>query len=215
MVDINKLLFADGAETVTLTQAQLQALVSGEAPAAPAAPAAATVPPAAETAPAQPATDPARELAFLKAGIDTTTPVGALLLRTYDGELTAEAVKASAEPLGLVPSATSPVTAPEVDQTGVRTSLQHSGTVAPGQEPEVHPIIAAGMDARSMIDNGGSHIDAVAAYGNRVARAAMAGDARVLSRGNTGPGEPVPPVADRKGFESIREVATFRPRVMG
>jgi hypothetical protein len=212
MPDLSKLLFADGQETVTLTQAQVEALLAGQA--APTAPAAATVPPAAEPPAADPnAVDPARELAFLKAGVDTSTPTGALLLRAYDGELTADAVKAAAEPLGLIASSASPVTSAEVDQTAVRTGLQHNGTVSPGQEPEVHPIVAAAKDAAMVLERGGSYLDAVAAHVNRVSRAGMEGDTRVLSRGNAGPGEPVQPVADRKGFESIREVASFAPRV--
>lgn len=218
MVDVNKLLFADGQDTVTLTQAQLEALLAGQT-AAPTAPAAAIVPPAAEppapTGP--PAIDPAKELAFLKAGIDTAAPTAQLLLRAYDGELTPEAVKAAAEPYGLVAASTSPVTAGELDQTGVRSALQHSGTVAPGQEPEVHPIIAAAKDARAVLDRGGSHEDAVAAHINRVSRAAMEGDKRVLSS-SVGPGEAIGTpdggnIAARKGFETIREVAAFAPRV--
>lgn len=213
-------LFANG-DTVTLTQAQLEALVGAQAPAAPETPAAATVPPAAQEPPAPPATppvpaapaiDPARELAFLKAGVDVTTPVGSLLLRTYDGELTPEAVTAAATPLGLVRTG-SPVTPAEGDQTGVRTGLQHNATVPPGQEPDVHPIVAGFKDGLSVLDRGGSYIEAAAAHIARVNRAGMDGDSRVRSRGTAGPGDAVPPIDERKGFLTIREVAGLAPRV--
>lgn len=43
-----------------------------------------------------------RELAFIKAGIDTNNATAKLLLKTYDGELTMEAIKASGEEYGLI-----------------------------------------------------------------------------------------------------------------
>lgn len=45
-----------------------------------------------------------RELAFLKAGIDTSTGTGKLLAKSYEGELTVEAIKAQAEEYGLIPT---------------------------------------------------------------------------------------------------------------
>lgn len=43
-----------------------------------------------------------RELAFLKAGIDLDTPQGKLFAKAYDGDPTADAVKASALEYGLI-----------------------------------------------------------------------------------------------------------------
>ena len=43
-----------------------------------------------------------KELAFLKAGVDTDSPQGKLLAKAYDGELTADAVKAAAVEFGII-----------------------------------------------------------------------------------------------------------------
>lgn len=43
-----------------------------------------------------------RELNFIKAGIDTDSPQGKLLLKAYDGENSVDAIKAAAEEYGLI-----------------------------------------------------------------------------------------------------------------
>lgn len=48
-----------------------------------------------------------RELAFHRAGIDTTEGVGKLLAKTYDGDLDPEAISAYAKDYGIEPGATS------------------------------------------------------------------------------------------------------------
>ena len=45
-----------------------------------------------------------RELALLKSGIDVNSPTGKLFAKSYEGELTAEAIKAEAEQYGLIPT---------------------------------------------------------------------------------------------------------------
>jgi hypothetical protein len=50
-----------------------------------------------------------KELNFIKAGIDTSTPQGKLLLKAYDGENSLDAIKAAGEEYGLI--ATSQTTA--------------------------------------------------------------------------------------------------------
>jgi len=50
-----------------------------------------------------------RELNFIKAGIDTDSPQGKLLLKAYDGENSLDAIKAAGEEYGLI--ATSQTTA--------------------------------------------------------------------------------------------------------
>ena len=42
-----------------------------------------------------------RQIAFLQAGVDTSTKLGAMLMKTYDGELSSEAIKAEASDLGM------------------------------------------------------------------------------------------------------------------
>ena len=45
-----------------------------------------------------------RELALLKAGIDTNSPTGKLFVKAYDGEISVEAIKAAAGEYGLIPT---------------------------------------------------------------------------------------------------------------
>lgn len=51
-----------------------------------------------------------RELAFVKAGVDTDTKLGQLLLKTYEGDLTAEAIKAEALEIGAIKTEAPPTT---------------------------------------------------------------------------------------------------------
>ena len=81
-----------------------------------------------------------RKVAILEAGVNTTTPVGAMFLKSYDGELTTEAIKAAAAEVGLVegqptpePEPGSPGT-PEAQTQQVREGLSQ-GNVAPFEEP--------------------------------------------------------------------------------
>lgn len=45
-----------------------------------------------------------RELALLKSGVDVNSPTGKLFAKSYEGELTPEAIKAEAEQYGLIPT---------------------------------------------------------------------------------------------------------------
>ena len=57
-----------------------------------------------------------RELAFIKAGIDTSKPTAKLLLKTYEGELSVEAIKASGEEYGLIATSQTTQVADELNQ---------------------------------------------------------------------------------------------------
>lgn len=52
--------------------------------------------------------DAQRELALVKAGVDTTTPLGEFFARSYDGDLNADAVRAEAEKIGLLSAPAAP-----------------------------------------------------------------------------------------------------------
>jgi len=59
-----------------------------------------------------------RELAFIKAGIDTSTPMGSLFTRAYDGEIDADAIKAAAVKDGVIVEGDTPeAETPEVPST--------------------------------------------------------------------------------------------------
>lgn len=97
-----------------------------------------------------------RELAFAKAGIDTDTKAGKMLLRSYEGELTADAIKAEAEEIGLFkPQQTAPVTetatAEEREQTELRAGLAtgSAATATPDEDPQ-EAGLRAGFEAKKM-----------------------------------------------------------------
>jgi len=81
-----------------------------------------------------------RKVAILEAGVNTTSPVGAMFLKSYEGELTPEAIKAAAAEVGLVEGQPDPEPQPgepgtvEHEQQQVRQGLS-VGDVAPHEEP--------------------------------------------------------------------------------
>lgn len=78
-----------------------------------------------------------RELAFVKAGIDTDSKVGAMFVATYDGELTSEAILTAADGLDIVKGAAAPATPePPVQAAPTEAELRQALT---GSEPGVTP----------------------------------------------------------------------------
>ncbi|SVC91333.1 uncharacterized protein METZ01_LOCUS344187, partial [marine metagenome] len=63
-----------------------------------------------------------REMAFLKAGVDTDTKAGQLLYKAYDGDLETAAIQA--EWSELVPAAAAPPPAETVDATDTQVAEQ-------------------------------------------------------------------------------------------
>jgi hypothetical protein len=104
-----------------------------------------------------------RELAFVKAGVDTDSPLGKLLLKGYSGELTAEAIKAEAISVGAIaaPESTDPVITPEeAASTTERSDLANGADVTLDQDPD--PTNAAIQAARAHIDAGATEADGMA-----------------------------------------------------
>lgn len=77
-----------------------------------------------------------REIAFMKAGVDTDTPLGQLLFKGYDGELTKDAVVAFATQAGILkaPEAADPTKTPEAQQAATQQAQVNS--LAQGTAPE-------------------------------------------------------------------------------
>lgn len=137
-----------------------------------------------------------RELAMVKAGIDTDTRLGQMFLKTYEGPLDKEAVKAAAlevpglllEPASPPPptnadqgaSPPPPTPEPQVDpnMTDERDRL-HSGGDAPGQINE-DPILLGKKRAEEVLVRGGTEEDAMVANLRTLYEAAAEGDDRVI-----------------------------------
>lgn len=71
-----------------------------------------------------------RELLFLKAGIDTDKGGGKLLAKSYDGEMTIEAIKKAAEEYDIIPTSQQEEVASELNQLN-RNQAASSNSSAP------------------------------------------------------------------------------------
>lgn len=126
-----------------------------------------------------------REVAFLKAGVDTDSPIGKLLFKSYDGELDIEAIKGAAAEVGAIKAPETPPAAPdpglsaeEMEQTRLRNELaSNSGTPS---NPDVNPYDAA-FSAWDQAKREGVPMEQRAAAALApVFQAAARGDRRVL-----------------------------------
>jgi hypothetical protein len=125
-----------------------------------------------------------KELVFAKAGIDTDTKLGKMLLATYDGELTKEAIMAEAQDIGLLETSTkSPeLTKEEKDSTKERQTLS-SGANPPGENP-IHPKQEARDNADRVLKDGGKFEHAAGAYLSTLVQRHADGDERAARNAN-------------------------------
>ena len=126
-----------------------------------------------------------REMAFLKAGVDTDTKAGQLLYKAYDGELETEAIQA--EWSELVPGTAAPPPEPEtVDATATQVAEQRrelaGDSVPPGTQTE-SPYDAGHREFKAMMDAGRPKEDSAARFIHTVLEAAGGNspDQRVLT----------------------------------
>lgn len=126
-----------------------------------------------------------RELAFVKAGVDTSTKAGQLLFKAYDGDLSVDAIKAEAAELGLVQPAEE---APAAEQVEVSDEEREAANVSQETSRTSPADVPQGEDPRAVADQvaadilaaGGTREDAVAASISVLGTAAASGDNRVL-----------------------------------
>ena len=126
-----------------------------------------------------------REMAFLKAGVDTDTKAGQLLYKAYDGDLETAAIQA--EWAELVPAAAAPAPEPEtVDTTDTQVSQQRqdlAGDSVPPENQTESPYDAGHREFREMMDAGRPKEDSAARFIHTVLEAAGGADPdpRVIS----------------------------------
>ena len=128
-----------------------------------------------------------REMAFMKAGVDTDTKAGQLLFKAYDGELETELIQA--EWSELVPAAAAPPPEPEtVDATDTQVAEQRrelaGDSVPPGTQTE-SPYDAGHREFKEMMDAGRPKEDSAARFIHTVLEAAGGDspDQRVVQAG--------------------------------
>ena len=126
-----------------------------------------------------------REMAFMKAGVDTDSKAGQLLYKAYDGEL--ETALIQAEWQELVPAAASPPPEPEiVDATDTQVASQRRDLAEDAVPPESQtesPYDAGHREFKEMLDAGRPKEDSAARFVHTILEAAGGDkpDPRVLS----------------------------------
>ena len=124
-----------------------------------------------------------REMAFLKAGVDTDTKAGQLLYKAYDGELVTEAIQA--EWSELVPGAVTPPTE-TVDAIDTQVAQQRqelAGDAIPPENQTESPYDQGHREFTEMLNAGRAKEDAASRFIHTVLEAAGGDkpDPRVIS----------------------------------
>jgi len=128
-----------------------------------------------------------REMAFLKAGVDTDSKAGQLLFKAYDGDLEIDLIRAEAEELGILKDAVASEGISEADeaadrQVGRQRQNLVSDSVPPDEQIE-SPYDAGHREFREMIEAGRPKEDSAARFIDTVLQAAGGPnpDRRVIS----------------------------------
>jgi len=124
-----------------------------------------------------------REMAFLKAGVDTDSKVGQLLYKAYDGELDTESIQA--EWSELAPVAATPPSGPDTTDDA-RVSQQRQDLASDNIPPENQtesPYDAGHRQFQEMVADGRPKDDSAARFVHTVLEAAGGADPdpRVIS----------------------------------
>ena len=127
-----------------------------------------------------------REMAFLKAGVDTDSKAGQLLFKAYDGELDTESIQAEWQELAPTPS---PVVKPEqaqetVSEADTRVADQRQALAEDSVSVESttqSPYEQGFQEFKKAYDAGTPKEDSAARFVHTVLEAAGQGDERVLS----------------------------------
>lgn len=123
-----------------------------------------------------------REIAFVKAGIDTDSKLGKLMFKTYEGELTKDAIVAEATDLGLIKEETKAdgkATEGEKQQTKQREGLSADSEDPVNTDEHVN-IDQAYSEFHKIRKEGGSQDEASRAVLGAIIGSAASGDETFL-----------------------------------
>lgn len=125
-----------------------------------------------------------KELAMVKAGIDTDSKLGQLFFNSYNGELTTEALRKEAAEIGLYEELKEETTIPEEERQSTKERQQAAnGSSAPDHNP-LHPREEAVEKAKEVIAKGGKFDHAAGAYINTLVQRFAEGDPRAGTNRN-------------------------------
>lgn len=119
-----------------------------------------------------------KELAFVKAGINTDTKPAQALLRSYDGDLTTEAIQAEAREWSLLDAPKEPEVpdyTEEAEQQNLRDQI-NEGTPAPDIKPEKSGVEQAYAEFQTNRESGMSQVEATNHVIGNIIKAAAMGD---------------------------------------
>ena len=128
-----------------------------------------------------------REVAFMKAGVDTDSKAGQLLFKAYDGELDTDSIKSEWQELAPSPD---PVAEPEpakevITETDVKVMEERKVLADESVSVEAttqSPYEQGFQEFKTAYDAGMSKEDSAARYVHTVLEAAGKGDERVIDR---------------------------------
>lgn len=123
-----------------------------------------------------------KELAFVKAGVDTSSKPAQAMLNTYAGELTAEAIQAEAREWSLLDT---PKAEPETPDYSAEAAAQEmrdglDGSPAPDSKPEIGGVDAALEQFKTNREAGMSQTDATNNAIGAIIAAAARGDKQAI-----------------------------------
>ena len=126
-----------------------------------------------------------REMAFLKAGVDTDSKAGQLLFKAYDGDLETDLIRIEAEELGILKDAAPPPES-ENSEADVRVAQERRDLAADQIAPENQtesPYDVGHRQFQEMLDAGRPKEDSAARFIHTVLEAASGDnpDSRVIS----------------------------------
>ena len=119
-----------------------------------------------------------KELAFVKAGINTDTKPAQALLRSYDGDLTTDAIQAEAREWSLLETpapAEKPDYSAEAEQQELRDQV-NTGEPAPDTQPQVSLVEQAFKEFHTDREGGKSQTEATNQVIGKIIKAAAMGD---------------------------------------
>lgn len=124
-----------------------------------------------------------REMAFLKAGVDTESKAGQLLYKAYDGDLDTDLIRSEAEELGILRDSPVPqqVQTDPSDEHATRERQALAESHVPPEEQTENPYDKGHREFREMVNVGRPTEDAAASFVRTVIEAAANGDQRVIS----------------------------------
>ena len=126
--------------------------------------------------------DMKREMAFIKAGVDTDSKAGQLLYKAYDGALETELIQAEASELGILKgnAPAPPQESPTRDVAGVQERQALAGDSVSPEVNTQSPYEQGFQEFKTAYDSGRSKEDSAARFVHTVLEAAGQGDERVI-----------------------------------